>query len=89
MASGSQAFRTRRHASLVLATTLVAGSSAVSARPASTGWFAEGGIGGAGYLGDASAAATIGPTFSLAAGLDLTPWFSLGLRDTVVVIVPA
>lgn len=58
---------------------LAALSSAVAARPASTGWFAEGGLGAVKFLPKASADAALGPGLSLHVGRDLFSWLSVGV----------
>ena len=49
-----------------------------AARPASTGYYTEAGLGGAAFLGQAASYARPGLAFELRAGRDLTSWFSLG-----------
>lgn len=50
------------------------------ARPASKGWFAEGGLGAVNFLPPrASAAAAMGPAFDVRIGRDLFSWFSIGI----------
>jgi hypothetical protein len=48
-------------------------------RIASTGFFAEGGLGAVAFLPHASKDAAIGPALSLRIGRDIFSWFSLGL----------
>lgn len=50
------------------------------ARPASTGWYAEGGLGAVAFLPTASDAAAIGPGLGIRFGRDLFSWLSLGLQ---------
>jgi len=50
-----------------------------SARPASTGWFAEGGLGAVAFLPKASKDAAIGPSLDLRIGRDLFSWLSVGI----------
>lgn len=50
-----------------------------AARPASTGWYAEGGLGAVAFLPGASDDAAVGPTFNLRVGRDLFSWLSLGI----------
>jgi len=52
-----------------------------SARPASTGWYAEGGLGAVAYLpaADAADSAAIGPAIDVRIGRDLASWFSIGI----------
>lgn len=49
------------------------------ARPASTGWFAEGGLGAVAFLPKASADAALGPALDLRIGRDLFSWLSIGI----------
>ena len=48
-------------------------------RVASTGFFAEGGLGAVAYLPKTSKDAAVGPELSLRIGRDVFSWFSLGL----------
>jgi opacity protein-like surface antigen len=50
-----------------------------AARPASTGWYTEGGLGAVAFLPGASDAAKIGPAFNLRIGRDLFSWLSIGI----------
>ena len=50
-----------------------------SARPASTGWFAEGGLGAVAFLAKASKDAKLGPALNLRVGRDLFSWLSVGI----------
>ena len=51
------------------------------ARPASTGWFAEGGLGAVSFLPPrASSAAATGPALGIRIGRDLFSWFSVGIQ---------
>jgi hypothetical protein len=50
-----------------------------AARPASTGWYTEGGLGAVAFLPGASDDAAIGPAFNLRAGRDLFSWLSVGI----------
>jgi hypothetical protein len=63
---------------LVVALVLVAGGDAV-ARPASSGWFAEGGLGAVGFLPKVSTDARVGPALDLRFGRDLFSWLSIGV----------
>jgi hypothetical protein len=56
-----------------------AASGTAAARPASTGWFAEGGLGAVKFLPKASRDAALGPGLSLHIGRDLFSWLSLGV----------
>lgn len=49
-----------------------------AARPASTGYYTEAGLGSAAFLGQAASYARPGLAFDLRAGRDLTSWLSLG-----------
>jgi hypothetical protein len=59
--------------------TLVALCGASDARPASTGWFAEGGLGAVAFLPKASSDAAPGPALDLRVGRDLFSWLSIGV----------
>ena len=51
------------------------------ARPASKGWFAEGGLGAVNFLPPrASSAAAVGPALGVRVGRDLFSWFSVGIQ---------
>lgn len=52
-----------------------------SARPASTGWYAEGGVGAVAYLpaADAADSAAVGPAIDVRIGRDLASWVSIGI----------
>ncbi len=50
-----------------------------TARPASSGWYAEGGLGAVAFLPGASDDAAIGPAFHLRVGRDLFSWLSVGI----------
>ncbi len=49
------------------------------ARPASSGWYAEGGLGAVTFLPKAYKSAAPGPAMNLRIGRDLLPWFSVGV----------
>lgn len=49
------------------------------ARPASTGWFAEGGLGVVDFLPSHSKDAAPGPALDMRIGRDLFSWFSIGI----------
>jgi opacity protein-like surface antigen len=66
-------------ASVVCAVALAAAASSADARPASTGWYAEGGLGASGFLPSASEDAKIGPALDIRLGRDLFSWLSVGL----------
>jgi hypothetical protein len=61
-----------------IAAVCVLGGSA-AARPASKGWYAEGGVGAVGFLPGASDDAAVGPVLEIRIGLDLFSWLSLGV----------
>jgi hypothetical protein len=65
--------------SLLAIATLAALGGAAAARPASKGWFAEGGLGAVGFLPGASDDAAVGPVVEVRMGLDLFRWLSLGV----------
>jgi hypothetical protein len=48
-------------------------------RTASSGFFAEGGLGAVNYLGKTAKSAAVGPSLSLRLGIDLFSWFSVGI----------
>lgn len=58
---------------------LVALCGVAGARPASTGWFAEGGLGAVAFLPKASSDADIGPSLDIRIGRDLFSWLSIGI----------
>jgi hypothetical protein len=58
---------------------LVSPAGVAGARPAATGWFAEGGLGAVAFLPKASSDADIGPSLDLRIGRDLLSWLSIGL----------
>jgi opacity protein-like surface antigen len=58
---------------------LVALASPAEARPASAGWFAEGGLGAVGFLPSHADDARPGPALSIRVGRDLFSWLSLGV----------
>jgi len=58
---------------------LYALAGVADARPASTGWFAEGGLGAVGFLPSASGDAAPGPALNIRIGRDLFSWLSLGI----------
>ena len=59
---------------------VVAASSPAAARPASRGWYAEGGLGAVAFLPSASSDAAIGPGLNLRVGRDIFSFFSLGVN---------
>ncbi len=58
---------------------LLASTTAHADRPASTGFYAEAGVGASGHLGTARNYSAIGPTVGLRLGYDLFSWLSLGV----------
>ena len=62
----------------LLASTIIAAPTA-SARPASKGWFAEGGIGATVFLPPTAQYADPGPNLEVRVGRDLVSWFSLAV----------
>lgn len=56
---------------------VVAGTA--HARPASTGFFAEGGFGAVAFLPPDTSNATVGPAMNLRVGRDLASWVSFGI----------
>jgi hypothetical protein len=58
---------------------VVASSSSALARPASQGWYAEGGLGAVTFLPSASKSAAPGPALDLRVGRDLFSFLSLGV----------
>ena len=59
--------------------TLVALCSVATARPASSGWFAEGGLGAVGFLPKTSADAKVGPGLDIRIGRDVFSWLAVGI----------
>lgn len=69
-----------RHWGFALAVLVsTAGLAHADDRPASTGFFAEGGLGAVTFLPHASDYADAGPAFDLRLGRDLFSWLSLGV----------
>jgi len=58
---------------------LLACASPAAARPASSGWFAEGGLGAVAFLPKHADDAKLGPTLDMRIGRDLFSWLSLGV----------
>lgn len=65
--------------SLFVAALALGGSSPALARPASTGYFAEAGLGATAYVGSASDSSSVGPTLVMRVGRDLFSWLSVGI----------
>jgi hypothetical protein len=63
----------------VVSGTLAALCGVANARPASTGWFAEGGLGAVAFLPKASSDAKVGPALDVRIGRDLFSWLSVGI----------
>jgi opacity protein-like surface antigen len=59
---------------------LLALCGSAAARPASTGWYAEGGLGAVGFLPRASSDAAIGPALAIRIGRDLFSFLSFGIH---------
>ncbi|HWO19273.1 MAG TPA: outer membrane beta-barrel protein [Kofleriaceae bacterium] len=55
------------------------GAAPAAARPAATGWYAEGSLGAVMFLPSAADDAAIGPAFHLRVGRDLFSWLSVGI----------
>ena len=55
------------------------GAAPAAARPASSGWYAEGSLGAVMFLPSAADDAAIGPAFHLRFGRDLASWLSIGI----------
>lgn len=62
-----------------LAGALAAPRGAALARPASSGWYAEGGAGAVAFLPKASKDAAVGPVLEARIGRDLFTWLSVGI----------
>ena len=62
-----------------LAAVILAAGGVASARPASTGWYAEGGLGAVRFLQTAAGDAKLGPAIDLRIGRDLFSWLSVGI----------
>jgi hypothetical protein len=58
---------------------LCATSGAAAARPASSGWYAEGGLGAVAFLPEVSTDADVGPSLDIRIGRDLFSWLSIGI----------
>lgn len=54
-------------------------ASPAAARPASSGWYAEGGLGAVAFLPTATDDVAPGPAINLRLGRDLVSWFSVGI----------
>jgi hypothetical protein len=70
-----------RSASLVpVALFLALAAGSAQARPASSGYYAEAGIGATGFIGDKAVYTEAGPAVDIRTGYDLFPWLSLGVH---------
>src|SRR6185369_4269001 len=69
----------RRSALVLAGSMLVALCGTAAARPAASGWFAEGGLGAVAFLPKASRDADVGPALDLRIGRDLFAWLSVGI----------
>jgi opacity protein-like surface antigen len=63
----------------VMSSALVALCGVAVARPASVGWYAEGGLGAVAFLPKASHDAKIGPSLDVHVGRDLFSWLGVGI----------
>ncbi|HEU4729276.1 MAG TPA: hypothetical protein VFT22_15350 [Kofleriaceae bacterium] len=63
----------------LVAGVLAALTGVAHARPAATGWFAEGGLGAVAFLPKASKDAQVGPALDLRIGRDLFSWLAIGI----------
>ena len=64
----------------LVSSVLVALGGVAFARPASVGWFAEGGLGAVAFLPKASRDAKIGPSLDVRVGRDLFSWLGVGVH---------
>jgi opacity protein-like surface antigen len=64
---------------LVAIVSVLAAASSADARPASRGWYAEGGLGAVAFLPKHADDAAVGPTIDMRIGRDLFSWLSLGI----------
>jgi opacity protein-like surface antigen len=65
---------------LVVPGVLAALCGVAGARPASTGWYAEGGLGAVAFLPKASDDARLGPALEVRIGRDLFSWLGIGIH---------
>jgi hypothetical protein len=63
---------------LLIVAAFVLPSGRVAARPASTGFFTEAGLGATAYVGRARSYSRVGPTLVVRLGRDLFSWLSVG-----------
>lgn len=64
---------------LVVLASVLALATEAHARPASRGWYAEGGLGAVAFLPKHADDAALGPAIDLRVGRDLFSWLSLGI----------
>ena len=64
---------------VVLAAAVTSLGAIADARPASTGWYAEGGLAAEGFVPPADDDAKLGPALDLRLGRDLFSWLSVGI----------
>lgn len=69
---------TRRMGRLAVVAVLLA-SSIADARPASRGWYAEGGLGAVAFLPPNGNDAALGPAIDMRVGYDIFSWLSIGV----------
>ncbi len=65
---------------LAISGVLVALCGVAVARPASTGWYAEGGLGAVAFLPTVNDDAKVGPTLEVRVGRDLFSWLGVGIH---------
>ena len=65
-----------------IALMIVAVADPAAARPAASGWYAEGALGAVAFLPKASADAALGPSLHILVGRDLFSWLGVGLHLT-------
>ena len=63
-----------------MSSALVALCGVAAARPASVGWYAEGGLGAVAFLPKASKDAAVGPALDVRVGRDLFTWLGVGIH---------
>ena len=69
----------QRFAAVLVGSMLAALCGTAAARPAASGWFAEGGLGAVAFLPKASSDARLGPALDVRIGRDLFSWLSVGI----------
>jgi Outer membrane protein beta-barrel domain len=65
--------------SVAVAFVLLASAATAGARPASRGWYAEGGLGAVTFLPTHASDAATGPAMNMRVGYDIFSWLSLGV----------